>query len=70
VLSYVLDEFTLALFLVGSSFPTLPLYIQQLFNNYPQYAMVLSQLSFLIALGVAGILIPLSRRHLTPAINT
>jgi putative spermidine/putrescine transport system permease protein len=62
VLSYVLGEFTLALFLVGSSFQTFPLYIQQLYSYQPQYAIVMSLLSFFSTWLVAWLLVVVTRR--------
>ncbi len=62
VLSYVLGEFTLALFLVGSSYQTFPLYISQLFSYQPQYSMVMSLLSFVITWLVAWLLVVITRR--------
>ena len=56
VLSFVLGEFTLALFLVGSSYETFPLYIQQLYSYQPQYSIVMSLLSFLSTWLVAWLL--------------
>jgi len=63
VLSFVLGEFTLALFLVGSSFQTFPLYINQLFSYQPQYSMVMSLMSFLSTWLVAGILILITKKN-------
>ncbi|NJN57237.1 MAG: ABC transporter permease subunit [Leptolyngbyaceae cyanobacterium SL_5_9] len=57
VLSYVLGEFTLALFLVGSSFQTFPLYINQLYSYQPQYSVVMSLLSFVSTWLVAWLLV-------------
>jgi putative spermidine/putrescine transport system permease protein len=62
VLSYVLGEFTLALFLVGSSFQTFPLYIQQLYSYQPQYSVVMSLLSFVSTWLVAWLLVVVTRR--------
>lgn len=62
VLSYVLGEFTLALFLVGSSFQTFPLYIQQLYSYQPQYSVVMSLLSFVSTWLVAWLLVLFTRR--------
>ncbi len=62
VLSYVLGEFTLALFLVGASYQTFPLYINQLFSYQPQYSMVMSLLSFLVTWFVAWLLVLITRR--------
>lgn len=62
VLSYVLGEFTLALFLVGSSFQTFPLYIQQLYSYQPQYSTVMSLLSFISTWLVAWLLVVVTRR--------
>lgn len=61
VLSFVLGEFTLALFLVGSSFQTFPLYIQQLYSYQPQYSVVMSLLSFVSTWLVAWSLIWITR---------
>lgn len=63
VLSFVLGEFTLALFLVGSSFQTFPLYIEQLYSNQPQYSVVLSLLSFLITWLAASLLFVITHRR-------
>lgn len=62
VLSFVLGEFTLALFLVGSSFQTFPLYIQQLYSYQPQYSVVMSLLSFISTWLVAWLLVVFTRR--------
>jgi putative spermidine/putrescine transport system permease protein len=62
VLSFVLGEFTLALFLVGSSYETFPLYIQQLYSYQPQYAIVMSLLSFISTWLVAWLLVVFTRR--------
>lgn len=62
VLSFVLGEFTLALFLVGSSFQTFPLYIQQLYSYQPQYSVVMSLLSFFSTWLVAWLLVLITRR--------
>jgi putative spermidine/putrescine transport system permease protein len=62
VLSFVLGEFTLALFLVGSSFQTFPLYIQQLYSYQPQYSVVMSLLSFVSTWLVAWILVLITNR--------
>ena len=61
VFSFVLGEFTLALFLVGSSYQTFPLYIQQLYSYQPQYSVVMSLLSFLCTWLVAWILVVVTR---------
>jgi putative spermidine/putrescine transport system permease protein len=63
VLSFVLGEFTLALFLVGSSFQTFPLYIQQLYSYQPQYSVVMSLLSFIITWIAASLLVVITRRR-------
>jgi putative spermidine/putrescine transport system permease protein len=63
VLSFVLGEFTLALFLVGSSFQTFPLYIQQLYSYQPQYSVVMSLLSFIITWVAASLLVMITRRR-------
>jgi putative spermidine/putrescine transport system permease protein len=63
VLSFVLGEFTLALFLVGSSFQTFPLYIQQLYSYQPQYSIVMSLLSFLSTWLVAWLLVVVTQRR-------
>ncbi|MDX2214812.1 MAG: ABC transporter permease subunit [Oculatellaceae cyanobacterium bins.114] len=62
VLSFVLGEFTLALFLVGSSFQTFPLYIQQLYSYQPQYSVVMSLLSFVSTWLVAWLLVVFTSR--------
>jgi putative spermidine/putrescine transport system permease protein len=67
VLSFVLGEFTLALFLVGSSFQTFPLYIQQLYSYQPQYSVVMSLLSFLSTWLVALVLV-MTTRHSNPMV--
>ncbi len=62
VLSFVLGEFTLALFVVGSSYQTFPLYINQLFSYQPQYSMVMSLMSFLSTWIVAGVLVIVTKK--------
>lgn len=63
VLSFVLGEFTLALFLVGSSYETFPLYIQQLYSYQPQYSVVMSLLSFVSTWLVAWLLVVITRKR-------
>jgi len=62
VFSFVFGEFTLALFLVGSSYQTFPLYIQQLYSYQPQYSVVMSLLSFVATWLAAWLLVVFTRR--------